>query len=61
VAPESAAAFLKLEAQALEHGEAGPEPVHLDRGARVVVTLVRVDDGDGRTVGFQGLLQRLQA
>ena len=57
VAPESAATFLKLEAEALERGESGPELVTLDQGATVNVTLVSINDADGRTLGFQGLLQ----
>lgn len=57
VAPGSAGAFLKLQAQALEYGEAGPETVRLARGETVDVRLVSIEDADGQTVGLQGLLQ----
>ena len=57
VAAESAATFLKLEAEALERGESGPQPVTLDQGTTVHVTLVGIHDAQGRTLGFQGLLQ----
>jgi transcriptional regulator with XRE-family HTH domain len=59
VAPDSAAAFLKLETQALERGEAGPELVWLDQGDALDMSMVSVADSDGRNVGFQGVLQPL--
>jgi transcriptional regulator with XRE-family HTH domain len=59
VAPDSAAAFLKLETQALERGEAGPELVRLDQGDALDMSMVSVEDGEGRNVGFQGVLKPL--
>lgn len=59
VEPESAAVFLRLQTQALEYGEGGPELVHLDGGQPVGVSMVGVANGEGRTVGFQGVLHRL--
>ncbi len=57
IAADSAAVFLKLQAQALEHGEAGPEVVRLERGAIVDVTLAAIENAEGQAVGLQGFVQ----
>lgn len=57
VAPDSAPTILRLQTQALEAGESGPELVRLDSGALVGVSMVGITDRAGRTLGFQGVLQ----
>ena len=61
VRADSTATLLQLQAHALKHREAGPEDLLLENGTLVVASVSRVDDPDGRPVGFQCLAQPVTA
>ncbi|MEQ8486079.1 MAG: GAF domain-containing protein [Pseudomonadales bacterium] len=59
IAAASVPTFLKLQTQALEQGEAGPELVRLESEEPIDMSMVRIDDVDGRAIGLQCVLQPL--
>ena len=61
VSTDSAATLLQLQAHALKHREAGPEDLLLENGTLVAASVSRVDDPDGRPIGFQCLAQPVTA